>query len=326
MKTMTKILMSIFLLANLHIVKAEKSLDFDGDSKSDFAVTRYRNNGGTNLLDWYIARSSDNSVFYRQFGLGINGGSFDTRIPADFDGDNKTDIAVWRHSTMPEQSFFYILNSSDSTIRIEQFGQLFDDVSVTGDYDGDGKADLAVYRIDSQFQQQNHFIYRGSLNNPNRNLTYVPFGSGFINPYKGNFDGDGKLDFCVRSGSLFILKRSSDSGVEYINWGLSGDQRAPGDFDGDGKTDFCVLRFNGTALEWYILERDGGGTGASPIVWGISSDSPISNADYDGDGKTDIAIWRFNTNPSSTFFIRKSSNGSMLAYQLGLGGDTAVSE
>src|SRR5215216_1791348 len=130
MKSLTKILMYIFLAASLNLVKAEKPLDFDGDGKSDFAVTRNRTAGSTVLLDWYIARSGDNSVFYTQFGLGINGLNYDTRVPADFDGDNKTDIAVWRYSTVPQQSFFYTLNSSDSTIKIEQFGQQFDDLSV----------------------------------------------------------------------------------------------------------------------------------------------------------------------------------------------------
>lgn len=63
----------------------------------------------------------------------------------DFDGDNKSDLAVFRPGA-PGNSFWYILNSSNATVDIINFGQSGDDESVVGDYDGDGKADLAVYR------------------------------------------------------------------------------------------------------------------------------------------------------------------------------------
>ena len=151
MKTMTKILISILLLANLNIIKAEKPLDFDGDGKTDFAVHRQRPVGSDFVLDWFVARSSDNVLRHWQWGFG-NG--VDLQIPEDFDGDNKTDVAVWRPSTTPGQSFFYILNSSDGTVRIEQFGQGgLDNAIVTGDYDGDGRADPAVYRVQKRYSR-----------------------------------------------------------------------------------------------------------------------------------------------------------------------------
>ena len=59
----------------------------------------------------------------------------------DFDGDGKTDLAVFR----PNEGNWYILNSQDNSVRTVQFG-LDGDIPVSSDYDGDNKADLAVYR------------------------------------------------------------------------------------------------------------------------------------------------------------------------------------
>jgi hypothetical protein len=108
-------------------------------------------------------------------------------------------------------------------------------------------------------------------------------------------------------------------GAEYINWGLSSDIILPGDYDGDGSSDFCVRRTNASnQREHFILERDGGGTGASPIIWGIAGDTSTPG-DYDGDAKQDIAIWRPNSaDPTANFFwVRKSSDGGLMQIEWG---------
>jgi hypothetical protein len=68
-----------------------------------------------------------------------------TPVPADYDGDGRTDMALWRADT----GVWAVRTSvSDFTqdLAFPQPWGVSGDHPVPGDYDGDGRADLAVWR------------------------------------------------------------------------------------------------------------------------------------------------------------------------------------
>ena len=319
--------------ANSGLFQAPKYRSIGERRRSEAKSTNRAEAGTGPLIEWWTEFSETVGSTYAV--LGDVTTDWDT--PADFDGDNKDDIAIWRPGP-PTQAAFYWIRSSDITLATQPFGQDGDNPSVVGDYDADGKDDPAVFRCPllGQPTGQCYFFYRGTNNNPNGNTTYMPFGVGGeldFSPVPGDYDGDGKYDFCLHRESpttpgqgQYVLLKSSNFQLEFIDWGLFGqDFLVPGDFDGDGKSDFCVARTSGGNLFWYILERDGGGTGAAPIQFGLSTDF-VAPGDYDGDGKQDIAIYRWNTAPAqSQFWVRRSSTGNPIVTTFGLNGDVPAS-
>jgi subtilisin-like proprotein convertase family protein len=68
--------------------------DYDGDGKTDLATIRI----GSGALNWYWRRSSDQLLVGPvPFGV-ATANSSDFPVPGDYDGDGRTDVAVWRPS------------------------------------------------------------------------------------------------------------------------------------------------------------------------------------------------------------------------------------
>lgn len=298
-----------------------RDLDFNGDGKTDFGVTRdvgFSPSGATNQLRWFL--NNNGSTITNAFDWGV---ATDKVVPADYDGDGKTDIAVWRpvSSGQPAgNAFFYILRSQTNTLQLEDFGQTGDDPFITGDFDGDGKADPAIYREGVGAGAQSRFFYRGSNNNPMGNITFTPWGINGDKPVPGDFDGDGKDDFAVlrNNGSSTYYINQSTSGPKYAGFGLGTDKPVPADYDGDGRTDLAVVRNSGGNIEWFVASSLSGETLFKGFFGTASSDVP-AYGDYDGDGKTDLAIWR-----PSGFWVKLSSNSSVITVPFGTSGDYPI--
>ena len=217
---------------------------------------------------------------------------------ANFDGDDKSDITVYR----PSNGVWYRLNSTNNAFNSFQWGASSDKI-VPGDYDGDGKTDYAVFRPSNG----TWYLQRSSAN-----FTFAQFGQNGDVPVAGDYDGDGKTDIAVfRPSNGMWYVQASANGFTAVQFGQNGDKTVPGDYDGDGKTDYAVFR--PASGIWYFLKS---ASGFSFAQFGESTDKPVQS-DYDGDGKTDVAVWR----PSNgTWFITGSTRGFSFA-QFGANGD-----
>jgi hypothetical protein len=117
--------------------------DYDGDLINDFVVVRPNQVGVAPNYQWYLLQSN----FAFGFGLTTRWGVAGDRIVSgDFDGNAKTDIAVYRPS---DGTWHVIPSESQSAINTARRGFLWGlpgDIPQPADYDGDGWTDVAVFR------------------------------------------------------------------------------------------------------------------------------------------------------------------------------------
>lgn len=286
--------------------RRSRTVDFNGDNKTDFAVARSAD--ATSQTTWSIFDSAGATSGYA-WGLGVGFATGDRATPEDFDGDGKTDIAVWRPGAALTAAF-YILQSQTNTVRFETFGQTGDDPSVVDDYDGDGKADVAVYRDGGS--GQSFFYYRTAAGG---SVTFAPWGIGGDKPAPGDYDGDGKADLAVirnESGAARHFHSRTTQGFVTVQFGLFTDKFAGGDYDGDNKTDICMVRANGAVYDWYVFRSSNGATFTTGALGGFGSPTTdiIVQGDYDGDNRTDFGVWRTSAGAGNgVFFLAPTNSG-----------------
>jgi FG-GAP-like repeat len=338
-KTTPIIFVFIFnLLFSLNAFAIDPSykMDFDGDGKTDLAVYRpgQRNVFPFRESYFYILGSQTGQVITHQWGR-----AYDIHAPADYDGDGKTDVAVFRwleNDLTPSASDFYVKNSSGGnvTTRFSGFGNI-----VSRNYFDDAKAEIALFdRYNSSEDPINpcyimaFYIKAAGTNFAlKKDVTdYCLPDRQYITPAVFDYNGSGDSDLAVLvQPAPDAPNRSSSDLSEPLNnhfnlwWSpvspqytppdvviyMDVDYPIPGDYDGDGIGDFAGSKtVNGNRL-WRIRKSTGGGI--VETLFGLASDYAVPG-DYDGDGKTDIAVYR-----SGIWFILQSSDGQLVGREFG---------
>jgi hypothetical protein len=287
----TPMLAILFLLSSSLVIPAQsmfdKVNDFDGDGKADYAVTR--NENGQKI--WYLLRSTEG---FAALAWGLTD---DIVVAGDYDGDNRTDIAVARLGITGNNNRLnttYFLSSATGGVGIVQA----DAINSAGtlsfpnqDYDGDGRTDPAIF----QWHAIGGVAYRASSTGTLNHVSMSHF-----QVRTGDLTGDNAAEVVSHdpgSGEFTVV------GHYTLRFGSPGDRVIAADFDGDNKGDFAVFR-PATGDWWWLRSSD---SVVSVTHWGVNGDIPVP-ADYDNDGVTDLAVYR-PASPQSIFYVLGSTAG-----------------
>jgi FG-GAP-like repeat len=221
--------------------------------------------------------------------------------PFDFDGDGKSDLAVFT----PATKIWSINQSSDNVVFTRQFG-LSDDMLTPADYDSDFKADFSVFRPSTgEWFRITSGIY-----------SFQPWGTNGDIPVPADYNGTGGNQIAVYRQGTWYWQYYGD---QIVTYGMTGDKPVVGDYNGDGYSDLAVFRPS-TGV-WYIRRSLTQGNPERQIKFGVETDIPVP-ADYDGDGTTDIAVFRASdVSGQPDFYILQSSDKQIRYVSFGSVGD-----
>ena len=197
----------------------------------------------------------------------------------DYDGDGKSDLALWNAG-----SYLWSLRLSGQRYQsiTNQYYEV-GDWPVPGDYDGDGLTDIAIWcSLNSWWN-----VLFSSTKQTGR----APFfgGPDFI-AAQSDFDGDSKTDPAVylsSDGTWSVAASASEFATRNASLGGIGYEPVVADYDGDRLADPAI--YNRTTGLWSIGFSS---IGYALWTWSFGGSGYLpASADYDGDGLVDPAVY-----------------------------------
>jgi FG-GAP-like repeat/Pregnancy-associated plasma protein-A len=339
-------------LGHARAAETAPKLDFDGDGKRDIAFWLSPNTS-TGTGEFRVLLSSFNySVVISQVMILSLGKAGDIPVPADFNGDGRTDLAVYQSGgglsrNDPANGASYwrycptAANAVTTTCAADgiavQFGGTRDVPIFGHDFDGIAGDELALYRPDAGLFNVRNLAGTLAFN---RNLGSA--GTGAV-PLVGLYGCDDKADLAVYEPSTARFKLLESAGdwsfaithqfdPQFVPYptGSDEDRAAPIVMSGFVSRKLCsgnVYKSRRAAALWYppggqwniIWNPNTTTTAIDQCGYGDpGTDQPIGGVDRDGDGRTDLALFR----PATSF----GGNGTLYSKLSVAGSCTGVSQ
>ena len=226
-----------------------------------------------------------------------------TPVPADYDGDGSTDMALKGTNGAWYLDFganglggpwdYVAIGYGDGNAR-----------PVPARYDADARADLAVKDAFGMWALDYAATGFGLWD-----WQLFGYGNAASIPVPADYDNDGVADLSVKTDTGFWLINFSADGfasgweAQFGGYGNALAIPVPGDYDGDHHADLSVKDAGGC---WYIDYWNGGFGGWNEIRCGYGNATAVPvPADYDNDGRTDLSVKDSNGN----WFVDLAVNG-----------------
>lgn len=232
--------------------------DYDGDGISDFAAVTKDN--GYYVWQFLLSGSQAERRTLLQVTYGLD---TDQLIPADYDGDGKTDMAVVRN--MPDGLKLWVPNASGIPALDPLSWGFASDRAFTADVDGDQRSDYIVVR---HVSGQLLWLIRTAAG-----TALEPQLWGFVgdDPIVGDYNGDGRAEIgVIRITGLY--KMVLIYGMAPYYWGLNSDISLSGNYGGTTRVENAVWREAGGQGYFYIRIAAAAAYG---LPFGVTGDVPL---------------------------------------------------
>ena len=208
----------------------------------------------------------------------------------DFNGDNKSDLAVANDDNNNVSTF---LGNGDGTFqnKVDYITGTSPRSVAIGDFNGDNNSDLAV----ANWSSNNVSILLGNGDGTFQNKVDYAAGANPRSIAIGDFNGDNKSDLAVAnfsSTTVSILLGNGDgtfqNKVDYAA-GSNPESVAIGDFNVDNKSDLAVANDDNNNVS--ILLGNGDGTFQNKVDYATgTSPYSVATGDFNVDNKSDLAV------------------------------------